>query len=233
MLFIISILAVALFIALFSKQIKKYAVLFYFGSALIAILFIIYSKMKLNVYVPENINKYVINIFSRSAVSTAMFTIVMYTGALDKKMNMTKKLFSIRGELSIIACILTLGHNILYGISIFPTLFTNPSSFALPRLIAAILSVTMICMMIPLMITSFKCVRKKIPFKKWKAVQRMAYVFYGLIYVHVMCLYLPKIQKGKYYEILIYSCIFILYYILRIHRFIKDKKDRESRAQAI
>ncbi len=153
-----------------------------------------------------------------------MFTIVMYTGVLDKKKDITKKLLSIRGELSIIACILTLGHNILYGITNFAILFTNPTSFKLPKLIAAIISVILIIIMIPLMITSFPNVRKKIPFKTWKAIQRSAYVFYGLIYVHVMCLFIPKMQKGKFYDVLIYTFIFALYYIARIYRFKKDKE---------
>ena len=190
----------------------------------ISVGFILYFQLNLNEQVPKNISKYVITIFSKSIVSTAMFTIIMYTGVLDKKMYITKKLLSIRGELSIIACILTLGHNILYGITNFVILFTNPTSMKLPKLIAAIVSVVLIAIMIPLMITSFNSVRKRIPFKKWKAIQRLSYVFYGLIYVHVMCLIIPKVQNGKLYDVLIYTFIFAFYYIARIYRFVKDNE---------
>lgn len=224
MLIIISILLVSIFIFLFHKQIKKYSNIFYVLAAIISVGFILYFQLNLNEQVPKNINKYVITIFSKSIVSTAMFTIIMYTGVLDKKMYITKKLLSIRGELSIIACILTLGHNILYGITNFVILFTNPTSMKLPKLIAAIVSVVLIAIMIPLMITSFNSVRKRIPFKKWKAIQRLSYVFYGLIYVHVMCLIMPKVQNGKLYDVLIYTFIFAFYYIARIYRFVKDNE---------
>lgn len=226
MLILISILFVSIFVFLFHKQIKKHSNIFYIIAIIISIGFILYFQLNLNEQVPENINEYVIKIFSKSIVSTAMFTIIMYTGVLDKKMYITKKLLSIRGELSIIACILTLGHNVLYGITNFVILFTNPTLMKLPKLIAAIVSVILIAIMIPLMVTSFTSVRKRIPFKKWKAIQRLSYVFYGLIYVHIMCLIVPKMQKGKFYDVLIYTLIFSLYYIARIYRF---KKDRDNK----
>lgn len=230
---LISILLVFIFIYLFHKQIKKYSNIFYIIATIISIGFILYFQLNLDEQVPKNINEYVVKIFSKSIVSTAMFTIVMYTGVLDKKMNITKKLFSIRGELSIIACILTLGHNVLYGITNFVALFTDPTSMKLPKLIAAIVSVVLIVIMIPLMITSFTSVRKRIPFKKWKAIQRSAYVFYGLIYVHIMCLLVPKMQKGKFYDVLIYTFIFALYYVARIYRFMKDKKIKNNRIKKL
>lgn len=229
MLILISILLVSIFIFLFHKQIKKHSNIFYIISIIISIGFILYFQLNLNEQVPKNINEYVVKIFSKSIVSTAMFTIIMYTGVLDKKLYLTKKLLSIRGELSIIACILTLGHNILYGITNFVILFTNPTSMKLPKLIAAIVSVVLITIMIPLMITSFASIRKRIPFKKWKNIQRLSYVFYGLIYVHIICLILPKMQKGKFYDVLIYTFIFALYYIARIYKFKKDNKIRNNR----
>ncbi|OOM76208.1 ferric reductase like transmembrane component [Clostridium puniceum] len=224
MLILISILLMSIFIVLFHKQIKRHSNIFYIISGIIAIGFVLYFELNLSSKVPNDINKYVVSIFSRSAVSTALFTIVMYTGALNKKMNITKKLLSIRGELSIIACILTLGHNVLYGITNFAILFTNPTSFTWLKLIASIISVVLITIMLPLMITSFPSVRKRIPFKKWKAIQRFAYVFYGLIYAHVMCLYIPKIQGGRLFDVLIYTLIFGGYFVARIYKFVRDKE---------
>ncbi|WP_238917832.1 ferric reductase-like transmembrane domain-containing protein [Clostridium sp. YIM B02555] len=229
MLILISILIVAMFIILFHKKIKKHANIFYIISGLIAIGFVLYFQFNLGNQVPKDINKYVVTIFSRSAVSTALFTIVMYTGVLDKKLNITKKLLSVRGELSIIACILTLGHNVLYGKTYFVTLFVDHTALTWGKLIAALISLVLIAMMLPLMITSFPSVRKKIPFKKWKAIQRLAYVFYGLIYVHVMVLFLPKIQKDKLFDIAIYTVIFGLYFVARVYRYLKDKEIKANR----
>lgn len=228
MLFIISILFTFAFCLLFHRQIKKHAKIFYLVSILISAGFIILYQLDLNSYLPKAVSKYAISIFSRGAISTSLFTIVMYTGVLDKKASLTKVLMPIRAELSIIACILTLGHNILYGIHFFPLFFTNPSSMPTLKLVATILTLILICIMIPLMVTSFPSVRKKMTFKNWKKLQRLSYLFYGLIYVHIMCLFIPKMQKGKFLDVIVYSSIFLLYFVFRLYRYSKDKKSKET-----
>lgn len=46
----------------------------------------------------------------------------------------------------------------------------------------------MIAIMLPLFITSFKRVRRRMKPGNWKRLQRLAYVFYGLMYIHVLLL---------------------------------------------
>lgn len=128
MLLIISLILTTFLSIVYYKQIKKHSTMLYIIATLIAIFFIVFMKTDLHTYVPKYISKYTIGIFSRSTVSLALFTIVMYTGTLSNSFKYKKNLMAIRGELSIIACILTLGHNILYGIYYFPTFFTNPYS---------------------------------------------------------------------------------------------------------
>ena len=91
----------------------------------------------------------------------------MYTGALKNGSKLMKLLFPIRAELSIIACILTLAHNIIFGRYHFVALFTNPKSMSFNMLLAAIVSLMLIAIMLPLMITSFPNIRKKIKYKSW------------------------------------------------------------------
>lgn len=50
-----------------------------------------------------------------------------------------------------------------------------------------------------------------------------------LIYVHVMCLFIPKMQGGKFSDVLIYTSIFGLYFVARIYRFMKDKEIKIKR----
>ena len=54
----------------------------------------------------------------------------MYTGALKNGSKLMKILMPIRAELSIIASILTLAHNIIFGKYHFVTLFTAPKYYA-------------------------------------------------------------------------------------------------------
>ena len=77
---------------------------------------------------PKWITTYLVGPFKRGSVLTATFIIVMYLGAVKKNNAIAKRLFSIRGEMSIIACISTLGHNIVYGLHYFPKLFFKSSS---------------------------------------------------------------------------------------------------------
>lgn len=222
MLFIISLILAFLVVGLFADQIKKHATACYVLSVIIAVGIFAYSQLGLKEYVPEMVNRYGANLFSKSTFSTALFTVVMYTAVFNKREAFTKNLYRIRGEISIIACILTLAHNVIFGMTNFKILFTDPLSFETPKLIAAIVSVILIILMLPLMITSFKCVRKKMNYKTWKQIQRLAYVFYGLIYVHIMCLFVPKASK-KVLDIGVYSLVFILYFVLRIRKYYKEK----------
>lgn len=222
MLLIISLILTTFLSIVYYKQIKKHSTMLYIIATLIAIFFIIFMKSNLNEHIPKYISKFVIGVFSKGTISLALFTIVMYTGVLDNSFKFRQNLMAVRGELSIIACILTLGHNVLYGMYFFPTFFTNMQSLSISKIIATLLSLIMICLMIPLMITSFKSVRKKMSYKAWKKIQRSAYIFYGILYIHIMLLYIPKFNS-KLFEIILYSIIFLAYYFLRIIKFFKDK----------
>lgn len=168
MLLIISLILTTFLSIVYYKQIKKHSTMLYIIATLIAIFFIIFMKSNLNEHIPKYISKFVIGVFSKGTISLALFTIVMYTGVLDNSLKFRQNLMAVRGELSIIACILTLGHNVLYGMYFFPTFFTNMQSLSISKIIATLLSLIMICLMIPLMITSFKSVRKKCLIKRGK-----------------------------------------------------------------
>lgn len=138
----------------------------------------------------------------------------------------------IRAELSIIASILTLAHNIVFGRYHFVTLFTNPKSMSINMLLAAIISVILIVIMLPLMITSFPSIRKKMKYKSWKKLQRLAYIFYGLIYVHVMLIMTPLAKAGNsqyILNVLIYSLVFLTYAAMRIAKAINKKSLNKSK----
>ena len=133
----------------------------------------------------------------------------------------------IRAELSIIASILTLGHNIIYGKTYFVLLFTKPGIIKTNVLIAAIISLILILIMVPLMITSFPKVRRKIQQKKWKKLQKTAYLFYGRIYIHIMLLMMPAALGGnkKYIiNVLVYSIVFLGYAVMRIRKALLKSK---------
>lgn len=221
---LVSIILTLLFAYSCNTAIRKHTGLFYALAVLIVVFEVVYYLTGLRDAAPKWITEYIVNPFKRGTLPTAIFMVVMYLGALDGKKPFVSKLLGIRGELSIIACILTLGHNIIYGKKQFVNLFTNPSEMKPHSLIAAIISIIMIAVMVPLMVTSFKAVRKRMSFAAWKKLQRLAYLFFGLIYAHVMVLFLPKFSE-KYLDIIAYTFIFGIYAILRVAKAINTSKN--------
>ena len=225
MLFIISLIIVALFIYFLKDSLKKYANIFYIGAAVISIAVFLLEFLPMHLFVKNNI----LGIFAKGSLGTAMFVVVMYTGALPKGNKLIAPRMKIRGKLSITAAILVLCHNFTYGMTYFRMLFTKTSLLSATQLAAAVISLVLIAIMIVLTVTSFPSVRKKMQAKKWKQLQRTAYVFYGLMYVHIILINIPyaRLGLGMYVaNVVIYSIVFLGYAAMRISKAISVKAAR-------
>lgn len=228
MLLIISLIIVALFIYFLKDSLKKYANIFYIGAAVISIAVFLLEFLPMPLFVKNNI----LGIFAKGSIGTAMFVVVMYTGALPKGNKLIAPLMKIRGELSITAAILVLCHNFTYGMTYFKMLFIKPEALSATQLTAAIISLVLIIIMIVLTVTSFQAVRKKMQAKKWKQLQRTAYVFYGLMYVHIMLINIPyaRLGLGTYIaNVVIYSIVFLGYAAMRIAKAVSVKAARAGK----
>ena len=228
MLLIISLIIVSLFIYFLKGSLKKHAGIYYIGAAVISIAVFLLEFLPMPLFVKNNI----LGIFAKGSIGTAMFVAVMYTGALPKGNKLIAPLMKIRGELSITAAILVLCHNFTYGITYFKMLFIKPEALSATQLTAAIISLVLIIIMIVLTVTSFQAVRKKMQAKKWKQLQRTAYVFYGLMYVHIMLINIPyaRLGLGMYIaNVVIYSIVFLGYAAMRIAKAVSVKAARAGK----
>ena len=222
MLLIISLIIVALFIYFLKGSLKKHAGIYYIGAAVISIAVFLLEFLPMPLFVKNNI----LGIFAKGSIGTAMFVAVMYAGALPKGSKLIAPLMKIRGELSITAAILVLCHNFTYGMTYFRMLFTKTSLLSATQLAAAVISLVLIAIMLVLTVTSFPSVRKKMQAKKWKQLQRTAYVFYGLMYVHIMLINIPyaRLGLGMYIaNVVIYSIVFLGYAAMRIAKAVSVK----------
>ena len=141
----------------------------------------------------------------------------MFGGAMNKKWSLTKKLLSIRGELSIIAGILMIPHIIVYATK-FLMKFIQGKEISAYTYIYIIFGVIAFALLIPLFITSLKEVKVKMKFKKWKSIQRWSYLFFALIYLHVVII----LVNGKEFDVLkfaLYSSVFFVYTALKINKY--------------
>ena len=228
MLLIISLIIVFLFIYFLKDSLKKHAGIYYIGAAVISIAVFLIGFLPMPLFVKNNI----LGIFAKGSLGTAMFVAVMYAGALPKGSKLIAPLMKIRGELSITAAILVLCHNFTYGITYFRMLFFKPEALSATQLTAAIISLVLIIIMIVLTVTSFQAVRKKMKAKKWKQLQRTAYVFYGLMYVHIMLINIPyaRLGLGTYIaNVVIYSIVFLGYAAMRIAKAVSVKATRAGK----
>lgn len=175
---------------------------------------------------------YVLPLLTQGALAGAMFMAVMYAAAVKNGSPVMRAIMPIRAELSIDACILTLGHNIAFGKTYFIRLFDG-STMPWNIRAAAICSLMMIFIMLPLFITSFKAVRRKMNGRSWKKLQRAAYCFYALMYVHIMLLNFVSAWGGKIaacINVIVYSAVFLSYAALRIRKALLKNKPRIARA---
>lgn len=214
---ITGILFTIIFYSLTKDLIKKYPVIFYLGIYAWTGFVVYYYNMGFDRNFPTWFNEYFMKIFSRGIFATASFMIVMFLGTITKHNDFSKKLMAIRGEMSIMASLLVFSHNIIFGLRYFPILFTNPSSMPQRQLIASIITIFLLLMLIPLFVTSFKTIRRKMKAKSWKNLQKMAYPFFIGIYIHVMVLYSSN-WKENMLGVVIYTLIYLAYIILRLRK---------------
>ncbi len=233
MLFLFSLIIAAIFALTAKSTIKRHPYPWYIG-ALVLTLFV--SLFPFSRDLPESVT-FVLDLFRRGALACALWCIVMWTGAFSNGSKLIKRLMPVRGELSIFAAMLTLGHNIGYGRTYFIRFFTDAASLPANQLAACIITLVLLAIMIPLTILSFPKIRKRMKAKKWKQIQRFAYLFYALLYIHIMLLFLPLAQNGRdgyYFSVLVYTAIFFGYAICRIRKwyFLKKKPSHKREITA-
>ena len=224
----------ALFIAILiafclDKPLKKCPAAFYISAAVLTVASVVITQSDINIS-NRFVRDYVIGIFSRGALGTAFWAVVMWAGAMPNGSAPIKKLMPIRGELSITAAILTFSHIITFGVKYITNLINGRTGSDF--VVTSIVCLAMVLIMTPLTVMSFKKIRKKMNGKTWKKIQRLAYIFYACIYVHILVLFLPKAQKGRegyFLSILVYSAVFIGYAVMRIRKYYIANKKPEKK----
>ncbi|WP_315321662.1 FMN-binding protein [Stomatobaculum longum] len=201
--------------SLLEKQIRRRPFFFYLFFVLLSLL---------SIFLPKQLTipplAYLINrLLRRGVLAGALFLWVMYAIVLPQKSRLQRVMMSLRAQIAIAASILTLSHNIAYGQHYFVLLFTNAGKLKSYELIAACFSLAMILLLLPLTVTSFQVVRRKMNAKRWKQLQRLSYLFYGLLYLHICFIYTGGLRKGKseyLVQFALYTLLYGIYLMLRL-----------------
>ena len=226
MLFLISLAIALAFVLLCGRILRKEPAPFYVLAAILSISAVCITQFHLR-GMPAWVNDYVIAQLTKGTLATACWAIVMWTGALPNGSKLMKHFMPVRGQLSIFAAILTLGHAVGFGISYIPRWLKTPD--LLNFTVAAVLML----IMCPLAVMSVRKIRSKMKPKNWKRWQRLAYVFYVFIPVHVYALNLAKARQGRpgaWFSLMLYAAVFIGWAVMRLRKWYVTAKKPAGKA---
>ena len=229
MIVILTLLCSLAFFHFFGKAVKKKPAVLYGICILLSLLSIFYPREGGLPFLDFFFKK----IMQRGILAGSLFILVMLAPVLPKRFSGRKTIYLLRGEMAICASLITLAHNLAFGGKYFGALFLGQGHISLMELHAAIVSCLMILLLIPLTITSFQTVRRKMQAKTWKKLQNWSYLFYLLLYLHIFFIYQGALIRGKgeyFFTLMLYSFIFGFYGFLRIRQYRVQKESREKKA---
>jgi len=229
---IIVITAVTILVSwLLRNQIKRHPGVFYGLAALLEVAYIAGTYLGL----PDFIWQPLFLLIQKCTLATALFIVVMYVGVLPKGSKHYLWLKGIRAELSILACILCLGHMVMCLIPYLPRILSG-TGIKGNVLFSFVLAIALFVLVLVLGITSFNSVKKRMSTATWVKVQKWAYLFYALLYVHLMAMLLPSALNGGVQAVIttsFYTLVFVSYAVLRVRRAILDKRQEQSEELAV
>ncbi|MDR1555404.1 MAG: ferric reductase-like transmembrane domain-containing protein [Tannerellaceae bacterium] len=129
-----------------------------------------------------------------------LLIIIMYIGALNPRIKWVKKLMSIRKELSIISGFPVFTHSLIRVSNNFPrslqyfthheeymetAQYTNELGLWFSNF-SFVLGIVLLILFIPLWVTSFGSIRKRMGNVKWKKLQNGSYLLYALLFIHAL-----------------------------------------------
>ncbi|MCR5556542.1 MAG: FMN-binding protein [Butyrivibrio sp.] len=215
------------------EVLRKKPLPFYLGAILLASVSVAFSWNGIRILEP---------MVAKGALTGAFFTLVMFAGAFPQGSFGAKTFMPVRAQLSIMGSIFAISHGLSLGKPYFIRLLSGIAGAENPGFdVVTILSLTvaagLMLIMLPLFITSFKMIRKKMNPKAWKNLQRFAYLFYALMYLHILAFEIPKAMRGTpgyAVNVFAYSLVFLSYLFCRILRSAyKNKKEVMAKMQII
>jgi len=222
MVFLISLISVVLFAIVFKAPLKRAPWLFYIIGAALVVLFVFQKPLGLPVFIQHAL----FYLMHKCTVAQALFSVVMFIGVFNERSRVRTYLMPIRAELSILGCIFALGHIINYTIEYVPHVIAMGMNMRATILLSLFLALILTVLLVLLGVTSFNSVKRRMRAVSWKRIQLFAYVFYAMIYVHLMLLLLPSALLGgstAQVSVVVYTVVFVSYAVLRTLKAIRDR----------
>lgn len=201
---------------LLRNPVKRFPVLFYVLAAALDVLFLVGCFGLLPWFAWSGL----LVLMRRCLLAFSLFTVVMFVGVLPAGSKARAWLAPVRGELSLVACILAVGHAGFYLASYAPRLLAGSAAEGTVA-VSFVLALVVLALLAVLGATSSRAVRGHMRPTSWKRLQRLAYPFYLLDYAHLTCSLLPAALQGgaaAQTSMVAYSAVGATYLVLRIMR---------------
>lgn len=225
---LVGFLVAVLFVVLFHTALKRVPGVFYAVAALVVVVYL-YGVV---VGLPAWIWKSVLFLMQKNVLAFALFAIVMFAGVLPHETRLKKALMSVRRELSIVACILSLGHVLVFGRQYLTALVEQTAPMNITYLAALLVALCCACLMVPLGTTSLNAVHRRMSPQAWKRLQLLAYPFFLLAGAHA-ALFLGSAAAAGSREALsnaaAYGILLLTYIILRTAKAIRSSRSSRDR----
>lgn len=218
---LVALACATLFVAAFRGPLKRVPVVFY-AAAVLLDMALLYSYSHTP---PAVVWEYLLVFVQKSMFAQAILTIVMFTGVLGSGSPIKRALLPIRGELSIVAAILVLGHAVPH-LPFLSRVLAHMSAVPPSRAVSFLIAAALLVLLAVLTVTSFKWVRMRMDAGRWRQLQWLAYPFFLLIYVHLLLVLLEPALAGSGTAIAsigIYTVLFSAYVLLRLMRAAADR----------
>ena len=160
----------------------------------------------------------------RASLAFGLFTVVMFVGVLPESNAVRKRLAPVRGTLSLLGAILILVHILGYAATYIAAITTGTAGgwIVLGLLVGCVVAV----LLAVLAVTSIPSVRKGMDAVGWKRLQKLAYPFYLLMYVHLAAMLAPSslVAGNSAINLAVYTVVVVAYVVLRVLKASRDKK---------
>ncbi len=213
----IAIVPVALFVYYKGRHLHKNEYTYYWGAGLIALIATILSIWTQVGEPPIDIERLplIYELFFQGHLTFALFMLVMFAGAFKKKTKPKITLMMVRREMAIIGFFFLVPHAAFLLLTALGA--WNPTG-----------SIAFL-IMVPLFITSFPKIRRKMHPLQWRKLHKAAYAAYAFIYAHLLTINLIAQDDGlRFVRFALYTIIFIVYTYLKFNNYILPERKKQQ-----
>jgi sulfoxide reductase heme-binding subunit YedZ len=194
--YIIFVIPIVLLVIYFGDFLHKYHNYFYLSAIIIVASSVVFMDVAL------------FQTLTSPGLGISLLIVVMFTGAFKKKSKQRITLTKVRKELAILGYIVLIPHVV--------------SNFSFEFHVARIFGSLAMLIMLPLFISSFPYIKKKIGRERWKKLHKLSYFAYTLMFIHATLIAI--IVTKEYVHAIIYIFVFCIYLILKLNNYVFVRK---------